>query len=110
MIPQFISHEQSHQHSLRTLETLYEYDDFMESVKDMVDLGSGSGLDLEWWATRTTREEVPQPLNIRCLGIDLEARSMLTTKYTNIQPICSFNIRTIIENISSRTKIIRTTH
>jgi SAM-dependent methyltransferase len=85
MIPHFSSHEQSHRHSLQTLETLYEYDDFMESIKDLVDLGSGSGLDLEWWATRTTRDEVPQPLNIRCLGIDLEARSTLTTKYSNLQ-------------------------
>lgn len=85
MIPHFISHEQSHQHSRETLETLYEYDDFMESVGSVVDMGSGAGLDLEWWATRTTRDEVPKPLNIRCLGIDLEAKSMLTTKYPNIQ-------------------------
>jgi len=85
MIPHFSSHEQSHRHSLQTLETLYEYDDFMESIKDLVDLGSGSGLDLEWWATRTTRDEVPQPLNIRCTGIDVESKSILTTKYKNIQ-------------------------
>lgn len=66
----FVNHEQSHQHSLETLNCLYEYDDFMESVKEVVDMGCGSGLDLLWWATRTTRDDPPQPLNIKGLGID----------------------------------------
>ena len=55
---------QSHAHSQQTLNALYEYDDFMESIATMVDLGCGTGLDLEWWATRTTRDDNPQPLNI----------------------------------------------
>jgi len=68
----FVSPNESHQHSLQTLNTLYEFDDFMQSIGTLCDMGCGSGLDLGWWATRTTRDlENPRPLNIRCTGIDL---------------------------------------
>lgn len=71
----FNSFQESHQHSLETLELLYEYDDFMESVGTVIDIGCGSeGLDIEWWATRTTRDEEKLPLNIDCTGIDLVER------------------------------------
>ena len=60
----------SHDHSLQTLHLLYEYDDFMASVGTMCDMGCGAGLDVQWWATLTTREDDPQPLNIQCLGVD----------------------------------------
>ena len=66
----FASPEQSHAHSLKTLEALYEYDDFMASIDTLVDLGCGHGLDLEWWSTRTSRDDNPDPLNIKCMGID----------------------------------------
>lgn len=76
---------ESHAHSLDILNLLYEYDDFMESVGTLIDLGCGSGLDLEWWATRTTREDAPKPLNIRCMGVDkIEANTALFKKYSNI--------------------------
>jgi SAM-dependent methyltransferase len=61
----------SHQHSLETLNQLYEYDDFMASIRTMIDLGCGSGEDLMWWATLTTRDDNPEPLNIKCRGIDI---------------------------------------
>lgn len=80
----FSSAEESHQHSLGTLDILYEYDDFMESVGSMVDMGCGSGLDLEWWASRTTRDENPMPLNIKCTGIDLGVVSTSSPRYPNI--------------------------
>jgi hypothetical protein len=57
----FIDGISSHKHSLQTLETFYEFDDFMESIGTLADMGCGSGLDLEWWATRTTRDETPRP-------------------------------------------------
>ena len=74
----------SHQHSLETLNQLYEYDDFMASIKTMLDLGCGSGDDLRWWATRTTRDDVPMPLNIDCTGVDLATKLGLTDQYPNI--------------------------
>ena len=86
MIPAiFTNHDDSHRHSLQTLNMLYEYDDFMFSVKNIVDMGCGAGLDLEWWATRTTRDENPQPLNIRCLGIDQADSLAMAHRHRNIQ-------------------------
>lgn len=79
-----LTDQQSHQHSLQTLNALYEYDDFMYSVQSVVDLGCGSGLDLQWWATRTTRDESQTPLNIKCTGVDLLESFPLARKYNNI--------------------------
>jgi SAM-dependent methyltransferase len=75
----------SHAHSLKTLDVLYEYDDFMQSVSTMADMGCGSGLDLEWWATRTTRDEAQRPLDIRCVGVDLVPKVEAATKYRNVR-------------------------
>ena len=80
----FKNNEESHAHSLETLNTLYEYDDFMMSIETLVDLGCGSGLDLEWWATRTTRDEDPVPLDIKCTGVDLVETIPMARKYANI--------------------------
>lgn len=80
----FATDVDSHQHSLQTLEMLQEYDEFMESIRTVVDLGCGSGLDLEWWATRETREDVPKPLNIRCTGVDQFTDFPMAKKYLNI--------------------------
>ena len=80
----FKNPEESHQHSLETLNWLYEHDDFMASIGTLVDLGCGSGLDLEWWATRTTRDEISEPLNIKCTGVDLCDTPIIARKYANI--------------------------
>lgn len=80
----FRNAEESHQHSLQVLNDLYEHDDFMASIKYLADIGCGQGLDLEWWATRTTRDEVPQPLNIDCIGIDLAPHLSIARKYKNV--------------------------
>lgn len=81
----FANSAASHAHSLETLNLLYEYDDFMASIATMVDLGCGEGRDLEWWATRTTREEIPVPLNINCVGIDINVDDLLPVKYPNVK-------------------------
>ncbi len=75
----------SHAHSLQTLNLLYEYDDFMSSVGTMCDMGCGAGLDLEWWATRTTRDDDPRPLNIICQGIDRQRSLRMHDSHSNIK-------------------------
>ena len=56
----------------------------MLSIRNMVDLGCGTGDDLVWWATRTTRDENPVPLNIKCYGIDLSEKLFVATDHENI--------------------------
>ena len=80
----FSTAQESHNHSLTILNALQEYDEFMESIGSVVDLGCGDGLDLEWWATRETREEVPKPLNISCMGVDIRLDCPMAKKYQNI--------------------------
>lgn len=81
----FETPEESHRHSLETLNLLYEYDDFMQSIGTLADMGCGQGLDLEWWATRTTRDEARTPLNIQCTGFDLFDRLSVAQKHLNIR-------------------------
>lgn len=83
----FRNPQESHQHSLEVLNELYHHADFMESVGSVVDLGCGTGLDLEWWATRTTQDDSPQPLNIKCIGIDLHETLPIASNYKNISYI-----------------------
>lgn len=79
----FRNSEESHAHSLETLNWLYEHDDFMASISTVIDLGCGAGLDLEWWATRTTRDDGREPLNINCTGLDQLTTLPLAKKYSN---------------------------
>ena len=84
----FASVQDSHNHSLDTLNLLYEYDDFMDSVGRVVDLGCGKeGSDLQWWATRTTRGEEQIPLNIQCVGVDQFASLDNTHKNISYQKL-----------------------
>lgn len=80
----FTSPGDSHQHSLQTLLALYEYADFMESISSVIDLGCGTGEDLEWWATRTFNDDSGRPLNISCTGVDLLDRLPVAKKHQNI--------------------------
>ena len=63
--------EESHQQSLFTLEALYKHDDLMDSIKSVADVGCGTGLDIQWWATCESRDEVPIPHNYKCYAVDL---------------------------------------
>jgi SAM-dependent methyltransferase len=84
----FGSPNASHAHSLQVLETLYQFDDFMQSIENVIDMGCGAGLDMLWWSTRTTRDANPRPLNIRCMGIDLYESCASTSqhKYVSYLP------------------------
>ena len=79
-----ISQEDSNTHSLEVLSAIEVYDEFMESIKTLVDLGCGNGQDLEWWATRETSDDNPQPLNINCIGVDLLDQLPVGRQYNNI--------------------------
>jgi SAM-dependent methyltransferase len=80
----FRNADESHQHSLETLNLLYEYDDFMLSIKTVADLGCGLGKDITWWATRTSRDERARPLNIKCQGIDIVNELPAARQHSNL--------------------------
>jgi hypothetical protein len=72
----FANPNKSHEHSLKTLNLMYGYDDFMESIGTVADLGCGDQLlDLEWWVTRATRDDNPIPLNIQGTAVDKDTPS-----------------------------------
>ena len=85
----FTSDEESHNHSLEVLDLLYQYNDFMDSIDSVCDMGCGTGLDLEWWATRMVEDDDENfiPLEIDCTGIDTKNSINMPGKYDNIEYI-----------------------
>lgn len=69
----FASDEESHQHSLETLQLLEKYEDFMQSVSVVYDMGCGAGFDTQWWATQIN-PRTERPYNIQCYGMDIDKR------------------------------------
>ena len=67
---QFKHQLESHQHSRETLDVLYGYDSFLDSLEVVADMGCGSGLDINWWATLETRDDPPEPRNYVCYAVD----------------------------------------
>lgn len=74
----FESPEASHQHSLRTLESIAAYDDYLDNLKVICDMGCGSGLDLMWWANLTYLDDNETVLkrNYKCIGVDLDTSAI----------------------------------
>lgn len=60
----------SHDHSLEVLNMLYGYDSFLDNLRVIADMGCGRGLDAEWWATLTTRDDPPEPHNYIVYAVD----------------------------------------
>lgn len=69
---QFSSQYQSHLHSLKTLNLLYEYDSFLDSIKTVADMGCGAGYDTKWWSELQTRDDPPEPRDIWVYAVDRE--------------------------------------
>lgn len=81
--------QESHSHSLETLEILEQYSDFMESIGTMCDMGCGLGYDLYWWATRTVEDDQERqiPLNIKCTGVDIKNSFITEHQHKNINVV-----------------------
>ena len=60
-------------HSLPILETIRQYDVFLESLRHVADLGCGNGQDTEWWATLENYNDPPEPYNFNCFAVDNNA-------------------------------------
>ena len=60
--------QQSHEHSLRTLNLLDGFDDFKASIKHLADFGCGKGLDLEFFAHMRELNEDGRMLTFKSCG------------------------------------------
>jgi hypothetical protein len=80
----------SHDHSLEVLNILYGYDSFLDSLTTIADMGCGEGLDTEWWATLTTRDDPPEPRNYTVYAMDQDIKQIdpsILANNPNIIPI-----------------------
>ena len=99
----FKTDQDSHAHSLRTLNLIANYDDFMDSIHVIADMGCGSGADINWWANKTYTDDGDSevPYNYTCYGVD----TSLGTAPSNYQ---SENIRWIeqdFDNLNENLKV-----
>lgn len=86
--------DQSHEHSLQTLNILNEFDEFKSSIKHLADFGCGAGKDLDFFANMRELPADDDPnilgkfLNFNCVGFDLHAESNIPSrnniKYKNV--------------------------
>jgi len=67
---QFKNPQESHQHSRQTMDLIYEFDTFLDSLEVIADMGCGRGIDANWWATLATRDDPPEPRNYFTYAVD----------------------------------------
>jgi len=84
---QFRNPYHSHEHSSYVLDLLYGYDDFLESVTTVADLGCGGGLDINWWATLTNKEDPFEPYNFDCYAVDIDTNRLVVDLPENVTVI-----------------------
>ena len=75
------------------METIRQYDSFLESLKHIAIIGAGSGEDSEWWATLENYNNPPEPYNFNCLVVDPDGSKL--SKIPSLK-----NIHKINEDIS----------
>lgn len=87
---QFRNPYYSHEHSLEVLNLLYGYDSFLDSLTTIADMGCGTGLDVEWWASLTTRDEPIEPRNYIVYAVDQDIKQIdpdILARNSNIVPL-----------------------
>jgi len=83
----FTSQQLAHEHSLKNVLTyLYEHNEFMESISNMVDLGCQTeALDLQWWANAEMDDDTHTPLGIKCTGVNIIDKLIVKHKGISFQ-------------------------
>jgi len=66
----FKNPDESHEHSRKTLDLIYKYDDYLDSLTVVADMGCGAGFDAKWWATLQTRDDPPEFHNYIVYAVD----------------------------------------
>lgn len=60
----------------QTLNLLYGYDTFLESLRTVCDMGCGTGADITWWATLESKDDPPEPYNYNCFAVDRDQNKL----------------------------------
>jgi SAM-dependent methyltransferase len=95
-MPIMLDDKTSHQHALRTLNLLNGYQDFLDNVTNMADMGCGAGLDALWWATL---DRMGTPRNIKVNAVDLAIDMRTVPVNENINYIqCDYTATTLEQN------------
>ena len=68
-----------------TLNLLWGYDTFLESLTTICDMGCGTSSDITWWATLETKDEIPEPYNYKCYAVDTNKDAL--TKVPDLENI-----------------------
>lgn len=85
---QFENGNQSHQHSLSIFNQLRQYQNFLEGIESIADMGCGSGNDIAWWAQlQNTNYEPARPYNFKCYAIDKNSKQIDVTLPNNVHVI-----------------------
>ena len=61
--------QESHQHSLKTLEYLALLDDYLSGMSNIAVMGAGIGLDAVWWATLHSQSGRPYNFNVTAVDV-----------------------------------------
>ena len=79
----------ANRHSTHILETIRQYDTFLESLRTVADMGCGIGEDTHWWATLENYNDPPEPYNFNCFAVDKDPSKLAQVPaIKNINKIC----------------------
>ncbi len=79
----------ANRHATHILETIRQYDTFLESIRTVADMGCGIGEDTEWWATLENYNDPPEPYNFNCFAVDKDPGKISQVPILkNINKIC----------------------
>ena len=79
----------ANRHATHILETIQQYDTFLESIRTVADMGCGIGEDAYWWATLENYNEPPEPYNFNVFAVDRDPSKISQVPVLkNINKIC----------------------
>lgn len=87
----------SHLHALQTLEALNRYQDFMDNMQQVSDMGCGLGFDAAWWANLTKQDGTPRSIKVN--AVDLHIDPKFVKQHPNVKYMTSdYSQTSIVHN------------
>jgi hypothetical protein len=79
----------ANRHATHILETIRQYDTFLESIRTVADMGCSIGEDAHWWATLENYDDPPEPYNFNVFAVDKDPSKISQVPVLkNINKIC----------------------